>query len=117
MNLPASPVDFTLAEARDALRAKSISAAELTKVFVKAIADARPLNAFVTETSERALEMAARSDRRIAAGEARTLEGIPLAVKDLFCTKEVRTTAGSRILENFVPSYESTVTQQLWDAG
>jgi aspartyl-tRNA(Asn)/glutamyl-tRNA(Gln) amidotransferase subunit A len=117
MNLPASPVDFTLAGARDALRAKSISAAELTKEFVKAIADARPLNAFITETPQRALAMAAQSDRRIAAGEARALEGVPLAVKDLFCTKDVRTTAGSRILENFVPPYESTVTQQLWDAG
>jgi aspartyl-tRNA(Asn)/glutamyl-tRNA(Gln) amidotransferase subunit A len=112
-----SPRDFTLAEARDALRAKSISACELTGEFVQAIADARPLNAFITETAERAVEMAAESDRRIAAGAARPLEGIPLAIKDLFCTKDVRTTAGSRILENFVPPYESTVTQNLWNAG
>jgi len=84
---------------------------------VKAIADAHPLNAFITETSERALDMAAQSDGRIAAGEAGALEGIPLAIKDLFCTRDVRTTAGSRILENFVPPYESTVTQKLWDAG
>jgi aspartyl-tRNA(Asn)/glutamyl-tRNA(Gln) amidotransferase subunit A len=117
MDLPASPHEFTLAEARDALRAKRISAAELTTGFLDAIAEARPLNAFITETCERAAEMAAESDKRIVAGKARPLEGIPLAIKDLFCTKNVRTTAGSRILENFVPPYESTVTQNLWDAG
>ncbi|HLY06888.1 MAG TPA: Asp-tRNA(Asn)/Glu-tRNA(Gln) amidotransferase subunit GatA [Rhizomicrobium sp.] len=117
MTLPASALEFTLADARDALRAKAISATELTAAFTKAIADARPLNAFITETPERAVEMAAQSDRRIATGDARALEGIPLAIKDLFCTKDVRTTAGSRILENFVPPYESTVTQNLWNAG
>jgi aspartyl-tRNA(Asn)/glutamyl-tRNA(Gln) amidotransferase subunit A len=117
MNLPVSPLEFTLADARDALRTKRISSSELTAAFVKAIADARPLNAFVTETSGQAKEMAAQSDRRIAAGEAGALEGIPLVIKDLFCTRGVRTTAGSRILENFVPPYESTVTQNLWNAG
>ncbi|HEY1613456.1 MAG TPA: Asp-tRNA(Asn)/Glu-tRNA(Gln) amidotransferase subunit GatA [Rhizomicrobium sp.] len=117
MTLPASPLDFTVAEARDALRAKAISSAELTKSFVQAIADARPLNAFVTETPERALDMAEASDARLAHGEGGALEGLPLAIKDLFCTKGVRTTAGSRILENFVPPYESTVTRNLWDAG
>ena len=117
MTLPSSPLEFTLAGARDALRAKAISASELTTAFTTAIADARPLNAFITETPERAMEMAAQSDRRIATGDARALEGIPLAIKDLFCTKDVRTTAGSLILENFVPPYESTVTQNLWNAG
>jgi aspartyl-tRNA(Asn)/glutamyl-tRNA(Gln) amidotransferase subunit A len=117
MDLPASPLEFTLAEARDALRSKAISASELTAGFTKAIAAARPLNAFITETSDRAADMAAQSDRRIASGDARALEGIPLAIKDLFCTKDVRTTAGSRILENFVPPYESTVTENLWNAG
>ena len=77
----------------------------------------RGLNAFVTETPERALEMAAASDARLAKGEGGALEGLPLAIKDLFCTKGVRTTAGSRILGNFVPPYESTVTQNLWNAG
>jgi len=109
--------DFTLAEARDAVRSKKISSKELTGAFVKAVEDARPLNAFVTETPERALAMAADSDARIAKGNARALEGLPLAIKDLFCTKGVRTTAGSRILGNFVPPYESTVTQNLWNAG
>jgi len=109
--------DFTLAEARDAVAARKVSSRELTSAFVKAIADARPLNAFVTETPEKALAMAEASDARIARGEARPLEGLPLAIKDLFCTKGVRTTAGSNILSNFIPPYESTVSQNLWDAG
>ncbi|HEX4301598.1 MAG TPA: Asp-tRNA(Asn)/Glu-tRNA(Gln) amidotransferase subunit GatA [Rhizomicrobium sp.] len=117
MSLPTTLTDFTLAQARDAVAAKKISSTELTKAFSKAVADARPLNAFVTETPEKALEMAAASDARIAKGEARPLEGLPLAIKDLFCTKGVKTTAGSKILGNFIPPYESTVSQNLWDAG
>jgi aspartyl-tRNA(Asn)/glutamyl-tRNA(Gln) amidotransferase subunit A len=113
----ADPTDFTLAEARDALRAKQISSVELTKAFVATVEAARPLNAFVTETPDRAIEMAEASDARIAKGEGGALEGLPLAIKDLFCTKGVRTTAGSNILSDFVPPYESTVTQNLWDAG
>src|SRR5258708_29511627 len=77
----------------------------------------RPLNAFITETPERALEMAAASDARLAKGEARPLDGIPIAVKDLFCTKGVLTTAASHILDGFTPPYESTVTEKLWQAG
>ncbi len=117
MSLPTTLTDFTLAEARDAVHAKKVSSKELTGAFVKAVADARPLNAFVTETPDKALDMAAASDARIAAGTARALEGLPLAIKDLFCTKGVKTTAGSKILGNFVPPYESTVSQNLWDAG
>ena len=109
--------DLTLAEARDAVRARKISSVELTKAFIGAVEAARPLNAFVTETPERALDMAKASDARIAKGEGGALEGLPLAIKDLFCTKGVRTTAGSNILSNFVPPYESTVSQNLWDAG
>ncbi|MFL6690010.1 MAG: Asp-tRNA(Asn)/Glu-tRNA(Gln) amidotransferase subunit GatA [Alphaproteobacteria bacterium] len=111
------PTDLTLAEARDAVRAKKISSAELTTHFMAAMESARTLNAFITETPDRALAMAKDSDARIARGEARPLEGLPLAIKDLFCTKGVRTTAGSHILGNFVPPYESTVSQNLWDAG
>src|SRR6202167_2572001 len=117
MVLPSTPTDFTLTEARDAVRAGKISSKELTSAFIAAVEAARPLNAFITETPERALTMAAECDRRIAAGAARSLEGLPLAIKDLFCTRGVRTTAGSNILSNFVPPYESTVTQNLWDAG
>lgn len=117
MSLPTHLTDFTLADARDAVAAKKISSRELTGAFVKAVEAGRTLNAFVTETPERAMAMAADSDARIAKGEARALEGLPLAIKDLFCTKGVRTTAGSNILGNFVPPYESTVTQNLWNAG
>jgi len=111
------PTRFTIAEARDALAAKHISARELAQAHVDAVARARSLNAFITETPDHALSRAAQSDARIAAGEARPLEGIPLAIKDLFCTQGVRTTAASRILDNFIPTYESTVSQNLWDAG
>jgi len=117
MTLPSDPTHFTLADAREAVATKRISSAELTGAFVRAIDAARPLNAFVTETPDRALAMAGNSDKRIARGETGPLEGLPLAIKDLFCTKGVRTTAGSRILSNFVPPYESTVSQNLWDAG
>ncbi|HEY8697598.1 MAG TPA: amidase family protein, partial [Rhizomicrobium sp.] len=86
-------LDLTLAEARDALRARKVSSAELTKACAAAIESARPLNAFVTETPERALAMANESDARLARGDTRPLEGVPLAIKDLFCTKGVRTTA------------------------
>src|SRR6195952_186606 len=108
---------MTLAEARDAIRAKKISSRELTGAFVSAIEKARPLNAFITEAGEQALSAADASDKRIASGQMGALEGLPLAIKDLFCTKGVRTTAASKILGNFVPPYESTVTQNLWDAG
>jgi aspartyl-tRNA(Asn)/glutamyl-tRNA(Gln) amidotransferase subunit A len=106
-----------LAEARDGLARKSFSAAELAQAHVRAIEAARALNAFVLETPDRALAMAKESDAKIAKGDARPLEGIPLAIKDLFCTNGVRTTACSHILGNFVPTYESTVTAQLWRDG
>jgi len=109
--------ELTLAEARDAVAARKVSSRELTEAFLKAMENARALNAFITETPDRALAMADASDRRVAAGNARPLEGLPLGIKDLYCTKGVRTTAGSRILHNYVPHYESTVSQNLWDAG
>ncbi|HEY1876285.1 MAG TPA: Asp-tRNA(Asn)/Glu-tRNA(Gln) amidotransferase subunit GatA [Rhizomicrobium sp.] len=113
---------MTLAEARDAIRTRKISSRELTAAFVTAIEKARALNAFITEAGDQALLAADRADSRIAqyskgTGEMGALEGLPLAIKDLFCTKGVRTTAASKILGNFVPPYESTVTQNLWDAG
>lgn len=117
MSLPSDLTELTLAGARDALKAKQISSRELTQAFLQRMAQARVLNAYVLETPEIALKMADASDARLAKGEARPLEGLPLAIKDLFATKGVRTTACSKILSNFVPPYESTVTQNLWDAG
>jgi len=108
---------LSLAEARDGLKKKSFSAAELTSAHQTAIEKARALNAFVLETPERATEMAKASDARIAQGKAGPLEGIPLAIKDMFCTTGIRSTACSHILDNFVPTYESTVTSQLWRDG
>jgi aspartyl-tRNA(Asn)/glutamyl-tRNA(Gln) amidotransferase subunit A len=109
--------ELTIAEARDGLRAKRFSAAELAEAYVAALEAARSLNAYVLETPEHAIEAARTSQARIDAQEARPLEGVPLGVKDLFCTEGVRSTACSRILENFVPTYESTVTANLWRDG
>ncbi len=109
---------LTLAEARDGLRRKSFTATELTKAHLAAIdAGNEALNAYVLVTGEQALAMAQLSDNRLQKGEGLPLDGIPLGIKDLFCTKGVRTTACSRILDDFKPTYESTVTQNLFDAG
>jgi aspartyl-tRNA(Asn)/glutamyl-tRNA(Gln) amidotransferase subunit A len=108
---------LTLAEARAGLAARQFSACELADAYIAAVEAARPLNAFITETPQRALDMAAASDQRLARGEGGALEGIPIAVKDLFCTKGVLTTAASHILDGFCPPYESTVTEKLWAAG
>src|SRR3954468_15450234 len=105
---------LTIAEAREGLAAKSFSALELTDAHLGAIEAARALNAFVLETPEQARAMARAADATIAKGEGGPLAGIPLGIKDLFATKGVRTTACSKILDNFVPSYESTITSQLW---
>ncbi|MDT3686550.1 MAG: Asp-tRNA(Asn)/Glu-tRNA(Gln) amidotransferase subunit GatA [Pseudorhodoplanes sp.] len=108
---------LTIAEARDGLKAKRFSATELANAHLAAMERARVLNAFVLETPDIARAMAQASDQRIASGAAGPLEGIPVAVKDMFCTKDVRTTACSHILDNFIPAYESTVTAQLWRDG
>jgi aspartyl-tRNA(Asn)/glutamyl-tRNA(Gln) amidotransferase subunit A len=109
--------DLTIAEARDGLRAKKFSAGELAAACNAAVERINPLNAFITPTPDLALDRAAASDARLAKGEALPLEGIPVAIKDLFCTKGVLTTAASHILDGFVPPYESTVTGKLWAAG
>ncbi|MHC2089424.1 Asp-tRNA(Asn)/Glu-tRNA(Gln) amidotransferase subunit GatA [Methylobacterium sp. CM6244] len=109
--------ELTLAEARDGLKAKDFSATDLAKAHLAAMEKARGLNAYLLETPERALQMAEVSDAKIASGEARPLEGLPLGVKDLFCTHGVATTAGSKILEGFQPHYESAVTHNLWRDG
>ncbi len=109
--------NFTIAEARKKLNSKDISAVELTEAHLRQLDKTRDLNAYVTETPEIALAAAKTSDERLAKGQARALEGIPIAIKDLFCTKGVRTTASSKILDNFVSPYESTVTANLFNAG
>ncbi|HXQ12410.1 MAG TPA: Asp-tRNA(Asn)/Glu-tRNA(Gln) amidotransferase subunit GatA [Caulobacteraceae bacterium] len=113
----AAATTLTLKGAIDGLRAKALSAEELTAAHIAAVEQARPLNAYVLETPEAAIAGARAADARIARGEARPLEGIPLGIKDLFCTEGVRTTAGSRILGSFKPTYESTVTANLWRDG
>jgi aspartyl-tRNA(Asn)/glutamyl-tRNA(Gln) amidotransferase subunit A len=110
--------DMTIAEARATLAKKACSARELTEAYLAAIAAANPvLNAYVAVTEEQARAMAQIADNRLAQGSTRPLEGIPLGIKDLFATKGVHTQAGSHILDGFKPTYESTVTQNLWDAG
>lgn len=108
---------LTLASARDLLAKGETSAKELTEAHVAAVEAARSLNAFITETPEKALAMAETSDQRRKAGEAGLLEGLPIGMKDLFCTEGVLTTAGSHILDGFHPTYESTVSGNLWNAG
>jgi aspartyl-tRNA(Asn)/glutamyl-tRNA(Gln) amidotransferase subunit A len=110
---------LTLAEARDGLAKKEFSSVELTEAHLKAIeAGNEALNAYVLPTPDQALDQAKASDERLAKkGAAGELEGLPLGIKDLFCTNGVRTTACSRILDDFKPTYESTVTQNLWNAG
>ncbi|MEP7455346.1 Asp-tRNA(Asn)/Glu-tRNA(Gln) amidotransferase subunit GatA [Phyllobacterium sp. SB3] len=109
---------LTIAEARDQLKAKAITATELTGAYIQAIENANEaLNAYIVTTPEKALEMAKASDARLAAGNAGALEGIPLGIKDLFGTEGVHTQAASHILDGFKPHYESTVTANLWADG
>ena len=110
-------IHLTLAEARCGLEEKKFSAVELTKAYLDSMEEHRHLNAYILETPEQALEQAKESDDRLAKGEGRPLEGIPLAMKDLFCTKGIQTTAASHILEGFIPPYESTVSDNLNKAG
>lgn len=109
-------LNLSLAAAADKLKAKEISAQELTQVALDR-AQAVDNGAFITKTPDLALEMAQAADARLARGEGGLIEGVPLGIKDLFNTAGVRTTSGSKILNNFVPTYESTVTQNLRDQG
>ena len=113
---------LTMAQARDGLAKGDFTSVELTQAHIAALEASRELNAFVTETPEQALEAAKASDaRRVSSnsggGEAGSMEGLPIAIKDLFCTEGVLTTASSHILDGFTPQYESTVTANLWRAG
>ncbi|MSP33933.1 MAG: Asp-tRNA(Asn)/Glu-tRNA(Gln) amidotransferase subunit GatA [Rickettsiales bacterium] len=108
---------LSIKQTLEGLRAKQFSAVELTSAYIHNIENNRRLNAFITDSFDVALMQAKQSDTNIANGVFRDLEGIPLGIKDLFCTKNIRTTAASKMLANFVPTYESTVTQKLLDAG
>ncbi|MHA7849469.1 Asp-tRNA(Asn)/Glu-tRNA(Gln) amidotransferase subunit GatA [Roseovarius sp.] len=108
---------LTIAEARDALRKGDVTSLELTEACLTEIESAGALNAFVHDTSDLAREQARAADARIKSGDAPSLCGIPLGIKDLFCTRGVPSQAASAILEGFRPEYESTVTQNLFDAG
>ena len=108
---------WSLAQARDALRAKQVTSVELTEACLSAIEGADALGAFVHKTPELALDLARVADEQLASGEAPDMCGLPIGIKDLFCTKGVASQAASRILEGFKPEYESTVSQKLRDSG
>ena len=112
-----SLTSLTIASAREGLRKKEFSALELTEAYIAAIEKSRILNAYIVETPDKAREMAKASDAKLAKDEGGTLEGIPLAIKDLYATKGVHTQACSHILDGFKPTYESTVTENLWRDG
>ena len=109
--------DLTIASMQSGLRNRDFTAAELTEAHLAAMAGARHLNAFITETPEIARAQAVAADAALAAGTAGPLSGIPLGIKDLFCTNGVQTTAGSKILKGFIPQYESTVSGKLLADG
>ena len=108
---------WSLAQARDALRAKQVTSVELTEACLSAIEGADALGAFVHKTPELALDLARAADQHLASGDAPDMCGLPIGIKDLFCTKGVPSQAASRILEGFKPEYESTVSQKLRDSG
>ena len=110
-------LNLSLIEARNSLSKGDFSAVELTQEYIDASLDVKELNCYNTFTPEHALKMANLSQEKLNKGEGRLLEGIPIAVKDLFATKGILTTASSKILGNFIPNYESTVTQNLWESG
>jgi aspartyl-tRNA(Asn)/glutamyl-tRNA(Gln) amidotransferase subunit A len=109
--------DLTVAEIRDGFRAGAFSAREVASAFNANVAAAKALNAFIVETPDRALAAADAADAARAAGDLKPLSGVPLGMKDLFCTEGVQTTAASHMLEGFTPTYESTVSGKLWAAG
>jgi aspartyl-tRNA(Asn)/glutamyl-tRNA(Gln) amidotransferase subunit A len=109
--------NLTVAQIRDGHRAGDFSAVEVAEAFNANVAGAKALNAFIVETPEQALGAAKQADADRAAGTLKPLSGVPIGMKDLFATKGVQTTAASHMLEGFVPRYESTVSQKLWDAG
>ena len=112
-----SLTSLTIAQARDGLKSREFSALELADAYLAEMERARVLNAYIIETADKARVMAKASDERLAMGEAGPLEGVPLGIKDLFATRGIHTQAASHILDGFKPTYESTVTSNLWRDG
>jgi len=112
-----SLTSLTIAQARDGLKSREFSALELADAYLAEMERARVLNAYIIETADKARVMAKASDERLAMGEGGPLEGVPLAIKDLFATRGIHTQAASHILDGFKPTYESTVTSNLWRDG
>ena len=110
-------LDLSLADARNAMRDGDLAPTDLATAYINAVEAARPLNAFITETPDKAMDMAKASEARLARGAGGALEGVPLGIKDLFCTENILSTAGSHILDGFVPPYESTVSANLFATG
>lgn len=108
---------LSIIEALDGLKSKKFSCSDLVKAHIEQMQKQKHLNCYITETTDLALKLAKEADEKYSQGENRALEGIPIGVKDLFCTKGYKTTAGSKILSNFVPTYESTVSQKIADSG
>ena len=108
---------YDLLGASEAIKSKEISSVELTNAYIEAMEKTSSLGAYLEIVKDKALEMAMVSDENISKGVPRPLEGLPIGVKDMFCTKDIKTTASSKILDNFYPTYESTVTQNLWNDG
>ena len=108
---------YDLLGASEAIKSKEISSVELTNAYIEAIEKTSSLGAYIEIVKDKALDMAKVSDENISKGVSRPLEGLPIGVKDMFCTKDIKTTASSKILDNFYPTYESTVTQNLWNDG
>ena len=106
---------LNLHQTRDALIKKQFSCKELIASHVKEMESSRPLNLFITETIDHAIKSAEISDNNIKNKKLRNLEGLPFGIKDMFCTKDIKTTASSKMLSNFIPPYESTVTKNLWN--
>ena len=108
-------IDLTITEALAKLKSREISATELTRAYIDRIEKyGADLNCYITTTPERALSDAAASDARYAAGAALALDGMPIAMKDLFCTRGIRTTAASKMLENFIPEKSTNILSQIW---
>ena len=108
-------LDLTLVSLVEKVKKKDLSSKEITKAYVERSEKSKKLNTYITENFKNALKKADEFDNNPDFNKK--LPGIPIAVKDLFCTKNLRTTAGSKILENFIPTYESTVTNNLWSEG